>query len=125
MPSYYINKYPNKLNSVEKYEYTKDYNKTSIKKINNKVIKKAQENPLLKKVSIYDFLYIASILKTLFARKDVDIITDLVRPYGLNPSEIESIIKIDKVRKTKNNLTGKQKSILKEKLSAAAWSKSS
>jgi hypothetical protein len=116
MPSYYINKYPNKLTSVEKYEYTKDYNKTSIKKINNKVIKKAQENPFLKKVSIYDFLYIASILKTLFARKDFDMVGELLKPYGLTPGEIESIIKIDKVRKTKNNLTGKQKSIIKEKM---------
>lgn len=118
MPSYYINRHPDKLSSVEKYEYTKDYNKTSIKKINNKVIKKAQENPFLKKVSIYDFLYIASILKTLFARKDFDTVGELLKPYGLNPTEIESIIKIDKVRKTKNNLTGKQKSIMKEKLEA-------
>lgn len=116
MPSYHVNKHPKKLSTYESYRYTQDYNKTSIKKINNKVIKKAQENPYLKKVSIYDFLYIASILKTLFERKDFDAICDLLKPYRLTLKEIESIIKIDKIRKVKSTLTGKQRSILKEKL---------
>ena len=49
MPSFYANKYPGKLRKKETYVYTKDYNKTSIKKINSKVIKKARSNILLKK----------------------------------------------------------------------------
>ncbi len=116
MPSFYINEYPGKLCIAEKYEYTQDYNKTSIRKINNKVIKKAQENQLLKKVSIYDFLYIATILKTLIDRKDFDKVAELMKPYGLKLKEIESIIKIDKIKKSKNSLTGKQRSTLKELL---------
>lgn len=116
MPSYLTNRFPNKLTTMETYEYTKDYNKTSIKKINNKVIKKAQIHTFLKKVSIYDFLYISSILKTLIARNEFNTIQNLVKPYGIKTNEIESIIKIDKVRKTKNSLTCKQKSLLKEKL---------
>ena len=117
MPSYYINKAPAKQHKKITYEYTQDYNKTSIKKINNKVIKKAQENPYLKKVSIYDFLYIASILKTLlFDRKDFDKVVELMGPYNLKLKEIESIIKIDKIKKTKNPLTGKQRTVLKEML---------
>ena len=116
MPSYYINKTLGKLHKAIKYEYTQDYNKTSIKKINNKVIKKAQENPFLKKVSIYDFLYIASILKTLFERKDFEAVTHLMKPYGLKLKEIESIIKIDKINKSKTTLTGKQRTLIKEML---------
>lgn len=116
LPSYYINRTPGKLCKMEKYKYTQDYNKTSIKKINNKVIKKAQEHQFLKKVSIYDFLYIASILKTLLERKDFSKVAELMKPYNLKLKEIESIIKIDKIKKTKNTLTGKQRNILKELL---------
>jgi len=116
MPSYYINRLPKKRHDAIKYEFTQDYNKTSIKKINNKVIKKAQENQYLKKVSIYDFLYMASILKTLFERFEKDTICDLMKPYELKLREIESIIKIDKIKKPKNILTGKQRTILKEML---------
>lgn len=116
MPSYYINKKPGKLANVETYRYTQDYNKTSIKKINNKVIKKAQEHQCLKKVSIYDFLYMASILKTLLERKDYELLAELMGPYKLKLKEIESIIKIDKIKKSKNTLTGKKRNTLKELL---------
>lgn len=116
MPSFYANKTANKLCKVEKYKYTQDYNKTSIKKINNKVIKKAQDHQFLKKVSIYDFLYIASILKTLLDNKDFEKVAELMKPYGLKLKEIESIIKIDKIKKSKTTLTGKQKTTLKELL---------
>jgi len=118
MPSYYVNQLPGKNQNAEKhlYKYTQDYNKTSIKKINNKVIKKAQENQVLKKVSIYDFLHIAFILKVLFERKDFVTVVDLMKPYELKLKEIVSIIKIDKIKKIKNTLTGKQCTILKEML---------
>ena len=101
---YYINRISGKSCKIEKYKYTQDYNKTSIKKINNKVIKKAQEHHFLKKVSIYDFLYISSILKTLLERKEFNKLTELMKPYDLKLKEIESIIKIDKIKKTKNTL---------------------
>ncbi|AZL89373.1 factor C large subunit [Megavirus baoshan] len=116
LPSYYINSVPNKLCKAEKYKFTQDYNKTSIKKINNKVIKKAQENQYLKKVSIYDFLYMASILKTLFENKEFEKVAELMKPYGLKLKEIEQIIKIDKINKSKCALTGKQRTLLKELL---------
>ena len=119
MPSFLINSAPKKSKIIENYEYTKDYNKTSIKKINNKVIKKAQENPFLKNLSIPDFLYISAITKTLCSRKDYEKIGELFEPYGITATEIESIIKIDKVMKTKNNLTGKQKSLINDSLKAS------
>ena len=118
MPSYYINSVPDKLCRAEKhlYVYTKDYNKTSIKKINNKVIKKAQENLFFKKVSIHDFLYIALILKILIEKKEFDKLAHLMGPYKLSVKEIEAIIKIDKIKKSTITLTSKQKNILKDML---------
>lgn len=116
LPSYYINQLPDKLCRAEKYKYTQDYNKTSIKKINNKVIKKAQENQYLKKVSIYDFLYMATILKSLLEKRDFVTVAELMKPYNLKLKEIESIIKIDKIKKSKNNITGKPRTLLKELL---------
>lgn len=116
IPSFYVNQQPGKLCKAVKYKYTQDYNKTSIKKINNKVIKKAQENQYLKKVSIYDFLYMATILKSLLNRKDFVTVATLMKPYNLKLKEIESIIKIDKINKTKNNVTGKPRLYLKELL---------
>lgn len=114
LPSYYINQRPDKLSNIENYRYTQEYNKTSIRKINNKVIKKAKENQSLKKVSTYDFLYIASILKTLLEKKDLEKVAELMKPYGLTVKEIESIIKIDKIKKSKSIITGKQKTILEK-----------
>lgn len=124
-PSYIVNKNPLKGNIYEKYAYTKDYNKTSIKKINKKVIKKTKENPLLKKMSINDFLYICTILKSLILRKDVDTICNLLAPYKFSYlKEIESIISIDKLEKgsdneklkTKYKIKGKMKTQIMDKL---------
>ena len=126
MPSYHINKMPGKIFKMEKYVYTKDYNKTSIKKINKKVIKKARENHLLKKLSVDDFLHMCSILKALILRKDVDTICELLEPYKFTYlKEIESIVSIDKLEKeTKNDkskplkykIKGKMKSLIMERL---------
>ena len=118
LPSYCINEPSGKLLKPEKhlYNYTQDYNKTSIKKINNKVIKKAQENKFFKKVSVYDFLYISSILKTLLEKEDFEKMAELMKPYCLKLKEIESIIKIDKIIKQKTSLSSKQKAILKKLL---------
>lgn len=119
LPSYEINKIPNKKCFTEHYRYTQDYNKTSIKKINNKVIKKAKENIKLKQLSINDFLCMSSILKTLFINKNYEQISILMRPYMLKLSEIESIIKIDKIKKSKYALNSKNKTLLKKLLNVS------
>uniref|UniRef100_A0A6C0LT15 DNA replication factor RFC1 C-terminal domain-containing protein n=1 Tax=viral metagenome TaxID=1070528 RepID=A0A6C0LT15_9ZZZZ len=116
LTSYHINKVSGKMRNKEIYKYTQDYNKTSIMKINNKAIRNAQEHQLLKTVSIYDFLYIASILRILFNNKRYDMLCELLKPYNLTLKKIESIIKIDKIKNKKSPLTGKQKTIMKEKL---------
>lgn len=116
LPSYFINEQPNKLHNYELYKYTQDYNKTSTKKINNMVIYKAQNHNQLKKLSSYDLLYMASILKILLERKDFDTVTSLIKTYNLTVKDIVSIIKIDKINDKRLTLTGKQCSILKKKL---------
>lgn len=116
LPSYYINQPPGKIRLKEDYKYTQDYNKTSIKKINNKVIKNAQSHQCLKKASIYDFLYMASILRTQMEKKDFEKVADLMMPYGLPLKQIESIIKIDKIKATKIILTSKQQVLLRKLL---------
>jgi DNA polymerase III delta prime subunit len=118
LPSYYINKNDGKSknNEIGEYIYTIDFNKTSIKNINNKVIKNAQKNKSLRIVSCYDFLYISHILKTLFSRDDLDKTCEFMKYYNLTPKEIDSIIKIDKINKTKKQLTNKQKNKIKSYL---------
>lgn len=121
LPSYRINREPNKLHTMEVYSYTQDYNKTSIRRINNKVIKRAQEHPTLRGASILDFLFMATLLKLLLAKKDYEAFAAIMRPYGLKLKEIESIIKIDKIKvdvtkKTAPTITGKPKTFLMELL---------
>jgi hypothetical protein len=128
IPSYYISSHPNKKQLREDYIYTQDFNKTSIKMINNKVIRKAQENQQFEKIQIGDFLHIANILRTLIEREEFDRLAELMRPYGLNIKDVSKIIKIDKTdvngevevdstakgakKKQKELLTGKQKTYL-------------
>jgi len=118
MPSYHINSLPGKLSIRDSalYEYTRDYTKTSTKKINNKAIKKTRENYLFKKMMIGDFLHIVQVLKKLFINGEHDAIGNLLKPYKLTIKEVESIINIDRIAYPKFVLAGKSKTIMKGKL---------
>lgn len=99
-PSFLFNQFPKyKLNVRITCGYTKNYNKASIKKINNKVIKKAQSNNLLKQMSVKDFLYFSSIIKFFDENGMNDKIDKIAKDYNLTAKEIESIVKIDKIKK--------------------------
>jgi len=117
MPSYHINSVKGKLsiNDINMYSFTKDYTKTSTRKINNKVIKKLKEKIYLKKMSINDFLHLTHILKYLLAEEKYSKLVRLIRPYGINTKELESIIKIDRIS-NKIALNSKTKTILKKRL---------
>jgi DNA polymerase III delta prime subunit len=115
LPSYWINYHPNKLHKLIHYNYTQDYNKTSIRKINHKIIKKVQENISLKKISIEDFLEISDIFKTLVERKDYLLLKDIIDQHKLTVRDLENIIKIDKINR-KPTMTCKQRNTLKVKL---------
>ena len=111
-PSYIANSIKGSLRKFVKQEYTQDFNRTSIKKINNKAIKAARKNPKMKRYSVEDFMYMSAILKELVKRKDFEEIARRMKIYGLKWKEVESIIKIDKI---KNNKSDKQTSILPSK----------
>ncbi len=109
IPAFLINEQPGKQKNRESYLYTKDFNKTSIRKINCRVISKTQANSHMKNMSIIDFLHINNILKSLIEEEKYDKIYQLLKEYNLQEDQIESLLKIDKIKMTKNNLTAKQK----------------
>jgi hypothetical protein len=63
----------------------------------------------MKNMSIIDFLHINNILKSLIEEEKYDKIYQLLKEYNLQEDQIESLLKIDKIKMTKNNLTAKQK----------------
>lgn len=118
MPSFHINSVPNKLTikELDLYKYTKDYTKTSTRKINNKAIKKIKEKIHFKKMTITDFLHMAHIIKQLINQNKLTTVCEILKPYGITVKELESIINIDRIS-PKIALTNKTKTILKNKLS--------
>jgi hypothetical protein len=113
VPSYHINSRPGKMRKIESYNYTRDYNRTSIQKINLKGMKNVKNTKMLTNVSLMDFLYISKILRHMIDLQEYEKMVTLVEPYNLQLKDIESIIKIDKIildRTKKNkNITTKQK----------------
>jgi len=107
--SFLLNDFSNKLNRPEKYLFTKDMNKASIQKINTKNIFKTQKNYYMKNITITDFIYINKIVRHLLDEKKYEEIAQLLGPYKLNIEQIDSLLKIDKLKISKNNLTAKQK----------------
>lgn len=118
MPSFHINSVPNKLaiKELDLYKYTKDYTKTSTRKINNKAIKKIKEKIHFKKMIITDFLHMAHIIKQLINQNKLTVVCEILKPYEITVKELESIINIDRIS-PKIVLTSKTKTILKNKLS--------
>lgn len=116
LPSFYVNNHAGKLSDMEYYEYTQDYNKASIMRIKNKVIRSIKKNPLLKSIGINDILNFSSILYIMFQNQEFDEITKLLKPYGLTLKSIEAIIKIDKNVKEKQIITGKKRKEFEELL---------
>jgi len=118
MPSYHINRIPNKLSikEIDRYIYTQDYTKTSTRKINNKVIRKSRENIYLKRMMTNDFLHITNIIKKLLMNNEYDSIIEIMNSHELSCKDIESIINIDRISRPKFVLGNKTKNIIKEKL---------
>jgi DNA polymerase III delta prime subunit len=116
IPSYYTNNLPNKNNKCVKYEFTRDYNGMSITKINNKVIKNARRNSLLRNVSIYDFLYVSHILKSLINQQNKKLLREISECYNFSLDDIITILKINKIDKDKNIVQTKLKTEIKKLL---------
>jgi DNA polymerase III delta prime subunit len=97
--SYHINN-GKKFNKPEKYNFPQDLNKTSIKNINRKNIQNIEN--IFKNNNIYDYLQMSKILSILLNKNNNKEIGDLIKKYKINIMQFESLLKIDKIIKTKN-----------------------
>lgn len=107
-PCYYINENDNSPIFTGKMDFTSDYNKASIRSINKKNIGNAEECFGNKPVS--DYIHRTKIIKHYI---DTDQIGKCVKSVlcgysNIQTDHISSLLKIDKIRSTKNNLTSKQ-----------------
>lgn len=105
-PSFYLDKYLMD-DRTEKLDYPKDLNKTSIMMINKGTIEKAKKG--LKNMDIHDYIYLNEIVKTLLSKDKIKECMELFEGYDLKIENIESLIKVEKIKNTKTNLTSKQK----------------
>lgn len=109
------------LNSKEKkcikdsLKFPQDLHKTSIKNINKKNISNIKY--WFKNATSYDYIQMNRIIKSLLKKKDIKEIGKIFKSYNIDISQIESLLKIDKILRTKNDgLTTKTKKELKKYL---------
>lgn len=109
LPSYIMSN-----NTSKKYmqlDFSSDLNKTSIKNINKKNIINASK--CFSKMNVYDYININKILVHLISTEQTQKIINVVKSYHPSLDDIESILKIDKMKTYKIQLTTKQKKELK------------
>lgn len=107
LPTYYINKF-NKYKK-HKLDFPVDLNRTSIKRINNRNIKNA--NKYFNNMNIYDYLYLNNLLKILIENNCIEEYIKIMKKYNINGEGLESVIKIDKIQRTKINIPNTIKKI--------------
>lgn len=105
-PSYYLDDNLCSLRN-ERLDYPADLNKTSIMKINRGTIEKAKKG--LKNMNIHDYIYLNYIVRNYINKGKINKCLDLFEGYNISLENIESLIKVDKIKNTKTNLTSKQK----------------
>ena len=96
----------------QKYEFTGDFNKTTIKKINRKNILKV--GICLKQMDIFDYLYVNKLIREFISNDDMKECLKLLYPYHIKLDHIEALLKIDKINSIKSGLTTRHKKELKE-----------
>jgi hypothetical protein len=116
LPSYLVNKEPNKKNEIEYFNYIQDYNKTSIMKIKSKIIKTFRKNPTMQYMGIQDMLNFSAIIYMLFQAQKYKRIAKITKPYDLNLKNVEAIVKIDKNIKEKSLIPGRDRNKVKQLL---------
>jgi hypothetical protein len=102
------------LNTKEKYNkqielsFTEDLSKTSIRNINRKNIINIKSK--FENANIYDYIYMNQIVKTLINNNQIKYCADILKEYNITTNNINTLIKIDKIRYSKNSeLTSKNK----------------
>jgi DNA polymerase III delta prime subunit len=94
--------------------FATDLNRTSTKKINKNNIKKT--TLCFTNMVATDYIYINMIIKTLLNKNDIAGCVKLLKSYDIKLEHIESLLKIDKIKKDKIVLTIKQKKDLIKEL---------
>jgi len=89
--------------------YPQDLNKASISKINRKNILKISGCGAFYNKNIIDYVYINQIIRFMTAENRMEECINMLKDYNITLKNIESLLKIDKIKSTKQNLTGKQK----------------
>ena len=107
-PSYYLCKDLDDMPNNIKLTFATDLNKTSIKRINKKNI--INTDRCFKDMNISDYIYINKIIKKLIVDGNIKDCINLLKDYNIKLEHIESLLKIDKIKDIKTNLTSKQKS---------------
>lgn len=90
-----------------KLAFPADLNKASIGKINKKNIINAGK--CFKNKNIHDYIYINLIVRNLIAEGRMNECIKLLEGYNVKLTNIESLLKVDKIKSSKTNLTSKQK----------------
>lgn len=98
-------------------EFPKDLNRTSIKRINRKIIDK--NDRLFKSMNITDYMYLTKLIKQLIDSNKIEECVDILREYKITDTRIEPLLKIDKTKNSKSSLTNKQKLEFKKHLLAS------
>ena len=98
---------PDRTSNYTRCNFTTDLNKTSIKKINAKNINDADR--CFKNLDIFDYIYMNKIIRKKISEGDIKGCIELLKGYNIKLEHIEKLLKIDKIKDSKNNLTSKQK----------------
>lgn len=114
LPSFLINQNESKLHNEEKYNYTRDFNRISIKKNNAMSIARAHSIPYLKNSCVRDFMYMISVLRHYIETEQYRNLLRMIKPYAFTVKDLDTFLKIDKM--TKKSLTANQKTMLKHYL---------
>jgi hypothetical protein len=108
IPSYHINMNEKNKRTEFTPSFPDDLNKTSIKSINKKNI--TNTNQCLKNMNIFDYIFVSKIIYRYIQENNIEECVKLLVGYNMEMEYIESLLKINKIKKNKTNaLSLKQK----------------
>ena len=96
-----------KVEEPIKLSFPADLNKASIGKINKRNIINADK--CFKNKNIHDYIYINLIVRNLIDEGRMNDCVKLFEGYNVKLTNIESLLKVDKIKSSKTNLTSKQR----------------
>lgn len=111
-PSFLLDKNLSQHRSIN-WKYPIDLNRTSTKQINKKN-NLNKINTVFHNMNINDYVNINQIIRQYINDGKMKECVDLFKGYGIKLEILESILKVDKIKSSKTNLTSKQKKELSE-----------